>query len=83
MKFSNRKQLIYLSCFNIITKRTQLEYCKKYPIAATTLFEWYQKQVLTRYKNVNELKSDYPNLSLVGDGRVVLNIMCNKFRLVV
>lgn len=30
-----------------------------------------------------ELKSDYPNASLVGDDRVVFNIMGNKFRLVV
>jgi mRNA interferase HigB len=47
--------------FNIITRRTLLEYCKKYPVAATALFEWYHELVLTGYKNFNELKSDYPN----------------------
>ena len=69
--------------FNIITRRTLLEYCKKYPVAATALFEWYHELVLTNYKNFNELKLGYPNASLVGDDRVVFNIMGNKFRLVV
>jgi len=69
--------------FNIITRRTLLEYSKKYPVAATALFEWYHELVLTNYKNFNELKLGYPNASLVGDDRVVFNIMGNKFRLVV
>lgn len=69
--------------FNIITRRTLLEYGKKYPIASNALFEWYHELVLTDYKNFNELKSAYPNASLVGDDRVVFNIMGNKFRLVV
>ena len=69
--------------FNIITRRTLLEYCKKYPVAATALFEWYHELVIADYKNFNELKMDYPNASLVGDDRVVFNIMGNKFRLVI
>jgi mRNA interferase HigB len=69
--------------FNIITRRTLLEYCKKYPVAATAFFEWYHELVLTRYKNFNELKLDYPNAGLVVDDRVVFNIMGSKFRLVV
>jgi len=69
--------------FNIITRRTLLEYSKKYPVAATALFEWYHELVLTNYKNFNELKLGYPNASLVGDDRVVFNIKGNKFRLVV
>ena len=35
------------------------------------------------FKNFNELKKVYGNASLVGDDRVVFNIMGNKFRLVV
>lgn len=69
--------------FNIITRRTLLEYCKKYPVAATALLEWYHGLVLKGYRNFNELKLDYPSASLVGDDRVVFNIMGNKFRLIV
>ncbi len=58
--------------FNIITRRTLLEYAKKYPLARIALFEWY-----------HELKKVYGNVSLVSDDRVVFNIMGNKYRLVV
>lgn len=69
--------------FNIITRRTLLEYCKKYPAAATSLQEWYYELVNGDFKNFNELKLVYGNVSLVSDDRVVFNIMGNKYRLVV
>lgn len=69
--------------FNIITRRTLLAYCRKYPVAATALMEWYHELILCSFKNFNELKINYPNASLVGDDRVVFNIMGNKYRLVV
>ena len=69
--------------FNIITRRTLLEYCKKYPAAETALFEWYRELVNCDFKNFNELKDVYGNASLVGDDRIVFNIMGNKYRLIV
>lgn len=69
--------------FNIITRKTLLEYCKKFPEAATALQEWYHELVKCDFKNFNELKKVYRNASLVGDDRVVFNIMGNHFRLVV
>ncbi|MEI9959126.1 MAG: type II toxin-antitoxin system HigB family toxin [Ferruginibacter sp.] len=69
--------------FNIITRKTLLDYCKKYPIAATALQEWYYELLNSRFKNFNELKQVYGNASLIADDRVVFNIMGNKFRLVV
>lgn len=60
-----------------------LEYCKKYPAAATALQEWYHELVNSDFKNFNELKKVYGNASLVADGRIVFNIMGNKFRLIV
>ncbi len=69
--------------FNIITRRTLLEYCKKYPVAATALQEWYHEFVSCDFKNFNELKQVYGNASLVADDRVVFNIMGNNYRLVV
>ena len=68
--------------FNIITRNTLLEYCKKYPAAATALQEWYHELVKADFKNFNELKKVYGNASLVADDRVVFNIMGNKYRLV-
>lgn len=69
--------------FNIITRRTLLEYAKKYPLAATALFEWYHELIHVDFSNFNELKKVYGNASLIGDDRVVFNIMGNKYRLVV
>ena len=69
--------------FNIITRKTLLEYCKKYPAAAIALQEWYHKLVRCDFKNFNELKKVYGNASLVADDRVIFNIMGNKYRLVV
>jgi mRNA interferase HigB len=69
--------------FNIITRKTLLEYCKKYPAAATALQEWYHELVNGDFKNFNELKKVYGNASLVADDRVVFNIVGNKYRLVV
>jgi mRNA interferase HigB len=60
-----------------------LDYCKKYPAASTALQEWYHELVNSDFKNFNELKRVYGNVSVVADDRVVFNIMGNKYRLVV
>jgi mRNA interferase HigB len=69
--------------FNIITRRTLLEYANKYPMAKVALFEWYHELIISDFKNFNEVKKVYGNASLVSDDRVVFNIMGNKYRLVV
>ena len=69
--------------YNIIARATLLFYCKKYPDAAIPLQEWYHELVKCSFKNFNELKRVYGSVSLVGDDRVVFNIMGNKYRLVV
>ena len=69
--------------FNIITRKTLLEYCLKYPLAAVALQEWYYELIQCEFKNFNELKQVYGNASLVSDDRVIFNIMGNKYRLVV
>lgn len=69
--------------FNIITRKTLLEYCNKNSAAATALQEWYHELANCEFKNFNELKLVYGNASLVADDRVVFNIMGNKYRLVV
>jgi len=69
--------------FNIIARKTLLDYCKKYPLAASALQEWYHELIQCDFKNFNALKAVYRNASLVADDRVVFNIMGNKYRLVV
>jgi len=69
--------------YNIIARATLLNYCKKYPEAAYALQEWYHEFIKYSFKNFNELKQVYGNASIIGDDRVVFNIMGNKYRLVV
>jgi len=69
--------------FNIITRKTLLDYCKKYPEAAIALQEWFYELKKCDFKNFNELKEVYGNASLVGDNRAVFNVVGNKYRLVV
>ncbi len=69
--------------FNIINRKTLLAYCNKYPKAKNALFEWYYEFLRSEFGNFQELKNVYPNASLVGDDRVVINIMGNQFRLVI
>jgi mRNA interferase HigB len=69
--------------FNIIARKTLLDYCKKYPEAAAALQEWYYELLRSNFRSFNELKKVYSNASLIGDDRVIFNIMGNKFRLLV
>jgi len=52
-------------------------------MAKTALFEWYHELVISDFKNFNELKKVYGNVSLVSDDRVVFNIIGKKYRLVI
>jgi mRNA interferase HigB len=69
--------------FNIIARHTLLEYCNKYPEADTALRELYFELLRASFNNFNELKIHYGSASIVGDDRVVLNVMGNKYRLVI
>ncbi len=44
---------------------------------------WYHDARAAEWKNTHELKLQYPNASILGDGKVVFNIKGNDYRLVV
>ena len=69
--------------FNIIVRKILLDYCKKYPEARNGLLGWYHELEKSNFKNLNELKSNYPDASLIGDNRIIFNILGNKYRLIV
>lgn len=52
-------------------------------MAKNVLLEWYSELLKSEFRNFNELKKIYGNASLVGDNRVVFNILGSKYRLVV
>ncbi|AFD07575.1 type II toxin-antitoxin system HigB family toxin [Solitalea canadensis] len=69
--------------FNIITRRTLIEYYNLYPEAKNALIEWYNELIKADFNNFNELKIVFGNASIVADNRVIFNIMGNKYRLIV
>jgi mRNA interferase HigB len=69
--------------FNIINRKTLLTYTIKYPKAKNALLEWYYEFLNADFKNFQELKAIHKSASLVGDDRVVINIMGNNYRLVI
>lgn len=68
----------------IIAFRTLREFFEKpkYADAEVSLRAWYHDVKASDWKNSNELKKQYQNASIVGEGRVVFNINGNNYRLV-
>lgn len=69
----------------IIAFRTIREFFEKpeYSDSETSLRAWYHDTKTADWKNSNDLKQQYKNASIVGDGRVFFNIKGNDYRLVV
>jgi len=44
---------------------------------------WYKETCKAEWKNPNEIKSEYPNASILNDNRIVFNIKGNNYRLLV
>jgi len=55
---------------------------EKVKMRKTTLLTWYYEFSKANFRNFNELKAVYGNASIVANGRVILNIKGNDFRLV-
>ncbi len=68
---------------NIISKKILRKFSERYPDSDETLKTWYKVAMKAKWKNSNEVKIQYRNASILGDGRVVFNICGNKYRLIV
>ena len=44
---------------------------------------WFQECSKAEWKNLNEVKAEYPSASILVDNRVVFNIKGNSYRLIV
>jgi mRNA interferase HigB len=69
----------------IIAFRSLREFWEKpeYADLEISLRSWYYEAKSAEWKNSNEIKQQYKNASIVGNGRVVFNIKGNAYRLVV
>jgi mRNA interferase HigB len=69
----------------VIAKSRLCQYWQKkaYRVAEQSLRAWYDEVSKGKWKSLNDLKGDFPTTSIVGNDRVVFNIMGNAFRLIV
>jgi mRNA interferase HigB len=69
----------------IISFRTLREFFEN-PVNADSeisLRAWYHDAKVAEWQSSNDLKQQYKNASIIGEGRVVFNIKGNSYRLVV
>jgi mRNA interferase HigB len=76
---------VYFYKMRIIAFRTLREFFEKqaYSDSEIPLRSWYYEAKMADWKSSNDLKQQFRNASIVGDGKVVFNIKGNDYRLVV
>lgn len=76
---------MYINSMRIIAKSRLKDYwsLKKYRAAEQHLRAWHDEVKNANWKNLNELKRDFPKASPVSNGRVVFDILGGNFRLIV
>ena len=67
----------------IISRKSLREFWEKHADSEEQLKSWYRETEKARWKNINELKSEYPTASILKDNKIVFNIKGNNYRLIV
>lgn len=67
----------------IIAKRALREFWEKHPDCEQALKAWFYEAQSANWKNLHDLKRDYPSASILKETRVVFNIKGNRYRLIV
>ena len=67
----------------VIARKILLEFWAKHSDCEQQLKAWYQEVEKAKWNNLNELKLEYPNASILENNRVCFNIKGNNYRLIV
>lgn len=67
----------------VIAKRTLRDFCEKHADCEEQLKSWYRETEKSKWKNINDLKNEYPSASILKENRIVYNIKGNNYRLIV
>ena len=67
----------------VIAKKILREFWVEHSDCEQQLKSWYREAESGVWKNLNELKAEYPSASILNDNRVVFNIKGNNYRLIV
>jgi mRNA interferase HigB len=66
-----------------ISRLILIKFWKKHPDAEIPLRVWFKQVEQAKWKNINELKTEFPSADYVGNDRVVFDISGNKYRVIV
>jgi len=67
----------------VIARKILREFWVKHSDCEQQLKAWYQEVEKAKWNNLNELKLEYPNASILENNRVCFNIKGNNYRLIV
>lgn len=67
----------------ILSKRTLREFWEQHPAAADSLDGWYRTVQRAHWTTPADVRSRYPDASILSNNRVIFNIRGNRYRLVV
>ncbi|HXB42066.1 MAG TPA: type II toxin-antitoxin system HigB family toxin [Bacteroidia bacterium] len=68
---------------HVISRLKLIEFWAKHKDAEVPLRLWFKKVEQSKWKNINEVKNDFPYADYVGNNRIVFNIKGNTYRIVV
>jgi mRNA interferase HigB len=68
---------------HVISRTKLIHFWVKHPDSETPLRIWFKKVEQARWKNLNELKTDFPTADYVGNNRVVFDVKGNNYRIIV
>lgn len=67
----------------VIAKKILREFWEKHNDCEQQLKSWFQEASKAEWTSPNEIKSEYPSASIIGNDRIVFNIKGNTYRLIV
>lgn len=67
----------------VIAIKILRSFWEKHAGSEQQLKAWFQESERATWKDVNELKNDYPSASILKDNRICFNIKGNHYRLIV
>lgn len=84
-RFGNFFYYIWKKIFNvkIFSRGTLRDFWEKHGNCDLQLKTWYRETEKSNWPTINDLKSEYPNASILKDNRIVFNIKGNDYRLIV
>ncbi len=67
----------------VISRKKLREFWEQHADSEEQLKSWYRETEKATWRNINELKTNYPGASILKDNKIVFNIKGNNYRLIV